>query len=170
MSRRTFSKVSPSVWQSARFRALSEGERLVYLYYITCSHVDSAGCFHLPDLYACADLDLSPEEYEPMREALIAAGLIDYDTATSFVRIARWFKHNPPMNPKHAQGTRIRIEAIPSERLRMDCLAEFEPVEHGIIEKAEETAARKEMDKFKTGQTFGSGALLYTRFMSGAGR
>ena len=170
MARRTFTKVSPSVWQSARFRALSDGERLGYLYLLTCSHVDSAGCFYLPDGYACADLDMQPERYRKLREALMSAGLIDFDPASAFLRITRWFRHNPPMNVKHAQGTRTLIEAIPCERLRADTLEEFEPFEHGVIEKAEETAARKEMEKFKAGQTVGSAALLTTRIMAGAGR
>ena len=42
--------------------------------------------------------------------------------------------------------------------------------ERAWIEKAEETAARKEMEKFKAGQTVGSAALLTTRIMAGAGR
>jgi hypothetical protein len=100
----------------------------------------------------------------------MSAGLIDFDPASAFLRITRWFRHNPPMNVKHAQGTRALIEAIPSERLRADTLEEFEPFELGVIEKAEETAAKKEMEKFKSDQTVGSAALLTTRIMAGARR
>ena len=54
---REFTKVSPALWNSARFKGLSDdSSRLLYVYYLTCSHQNAAGCYHLPDGYACTDL------------------------------------------------------------------------------------------------------------------
>lgn len=165
---RTFTKVSPSVWQSPRFRALSTEHRLVYVYFLTCGHINSAGCFYLPDGYAVTDLGIALEAYIEARASLIDSGLIDYDEATHLVRILRWFQHNPPMNQKHAIGIRQLLEKITCERLQNDALAEFEPTEQAVNEKAEAAALKRQMSDFHNGN--GDAArLLKTRFMSGRG-
>ena len=67
---RTFSKISPKLWRSPRFRSLESGdERLLYLYVLTCEHQSSAGCFRLPDAYAASDLGWTEERLSDAREA-----------------------------------------------------------------------------------------------------
>ena len=54
---RDYSKISPALWQSARFNDLpSDDGRYLYLYLLTSSHQTSAGCYQLPDGYSCSDL------------------------------------------------------------------------------------------------------------------
>ena len=115
---RDFSKVSPAVWQSARFNDLpSDDGRYLYLYLLTCQHQTSAGCYRLPDGYACADLRWSPDRLAKARQQLIAADLILFDAECSVVMITRWFKHNPPMNESHLIGIERVIERLPSEMI-----------------------------------------------------
>lgn len=118
MSAREFSKVSPALWRSARIYGLSLPLKAVYAYYLTNTHVTSAGCYALPDLYGCADLNVTETEMAAYRSDLMAAGLVDHDADTSEVLIERWFRHNPPMNPKHYKGTRRLVAEIESDRLR----------------------------------------------------
>jgi hypothetical protein len=56
MSGREFSKVSPSLWRSARFAGLSDKGKIGFVYFCTNAHVTSAGVYVLPDGYACSDL------------------------------------------------------------------------------------------------------------------
>lgn len=118
MSARQFSKVSPALWRSARIYGLSLQLKAIYVYYLSNTHVTSAGCYALPDLYGCADLNVTEAEMASYRSELIAAGLIDHDADTSEVLIERWFRHNPPMNPKHFKGTTRLVSEIESDRLR----------------------------------------------------
>lgn len=141
MSAREFSKVSPAVWRSGRFRRLSgQMSKQVYLYFITNSHVNSAGCYALPDLYACADLDCEAEVYTAARDELLAGELIDHDPNTTEILIERWFRHNPPMNPSHYKGTCRFIGDIESDRLR-------EKAEVALTEAWQAYQARKEEDE-----------------------
>lgn len=141
MSAREFSKVSPAVWRSGRFRRLSgHMSKQVYLYFITNSHVNSAGCYALPDLYACADLDCEAEVYTAARDELLAGELIDHDPDTAEILIERWFRHNPPMNPSHYKGTCRFIADIESDRLR-------EKAEAALTEAWDVYQARKEADE-----------------------
>lgn len=116
---RDFSKISPAVWQSLRFNNLpSDGERLLYLYLLTSSHQTSAGCYQLPDGYACSDLKWQLERYQAARQVLVDADLIRFDPENGVVMITRWFKHNPPMNEKHSIGIERMLKRLPSDKIR----------------------------------------------------
>lgn len=116
---RDFSKVSPLVWRDKRFRSLASSDaKLAMLYFVTCEHQNSAGCYRLPDGYAASDLAWDAPRYEKARGAVIDAGLIIFDPETSELFIADWFETNPAMNPKHAQAVERRISTIDSDVIR----------------------------------------------------
>ncbi|CAI2932442.1 hypothetical protein [Aminobacter niigataensis] len=126
MSKREFSKVSPAVWRSGRFTGLECSiAQILYLYFLTCEHQNSAGCFRLPDGYACSDLGWEPATYTEARERLVRADLVTFDPATEEIYVDRWFRHNAPMNEKHSLGTRRIIEAIESDAVREKVENEF---------------------------------------------
>lgn len=112
---REFSKISPALWHSQRFNTLpSDDGRYLYLYFLTCEHQNSAGCYRISDGYACDDLQWQNERYLKARSQLIAADLIVFDDDCHVVMICRWFKHNPPMNEKHLIGIERVLEKLPS--------------------------------------------------------
>jgi hypothetical protein len=116
---RDFSKVSPQIWDSERFKALADDSaRLAYLYLLSNGHQNSIGCYRLPAAYACADMGWTAPKYQAALAALIAAELIEADDQTREVLIPRLFKHNPPTNAKHAQGAFRLVEKIESSTLR----------------------------------------------------
>lgn len=125
-SSRTFSKVSPAIWRPGRFLVLPTTEaKLLYLYFVTCEHMNSAGSYRLPDGYACADLGWSIEEYRAERQRLVEGGMIAFDANTSEIYVERWFKHNVPATAKHKTGTMRLISAIESDVLREKAEADF---------------------------------------------
>lgn len=141
MSGRDFSKVSPALWRSARFAGLPDKAKIAYVYFITNAHVTSAGCYVLPDGYACADLNWTLADYQQARDECRETGLIDYEGDTVFVE--RWFKHNPPMNASHAIGTMKLIAAIETDRLREKTEAAFTIANDQRIEREAANAAAK---------------------------
>lgn len=127
-SSRQFSKVSPLVWHSRRFRSLDADGQLLFLYFLTCEHQTSAGTFRIPDGYAIADLNWELPRYIETRGRVRSAGLIDFDEDEGFVQVMGWFEFNPPTNEKHHQGTLRLLKSISSERLREASLRAFEGV------------------------------------------
>lgn len=116
---RDYSKVSPSVWQQDGFWQLpTDADRFLFLYLLTNSHQNSAGCYALPDGYAATDLHWTPAQYRAGLGELIKVGLVDFDADRSEIQIVGWFDSNPPMNAKHFTGTKRLIDAINSPRLR----------------------------------------------------
>ena len=115
---REYSKVSPKLWRSKRFRSLaSDDARLLYLFLLTCEHQTSAGCFRLPDAYAAADLGWDADRLEGARAPLIP-DMIAHDAETEECFVRRWFRHNPPTNQKHLKGVQRIISELDSDHVR----------------------------------------------------
>src|SRR5439155_19806923 len=96
-----------------------------------CQHQNSAGCYHLPEGYAVADLGWSLEEYRAERKALQAVEMIAYDEDTEEVFIRCWYLVCPPQNEKHAAGIISRIAEIESDAIREILEVEFTEANKG---------------------------------------
>lgn len=120
---RDFSKVSPSVWRSKKFRKLAEDvSKLVYLYLLTCPHGNSAGCFDLDPAYACTDLGIDEKAYRKAINSLCKVSLIEFDDDENTVFLVNWATFNEPTNPKHAMGLLAKLDSASSPRLKQRAL------------------------------------------------
>lgn len=118
---RDYSKVSPTVWRSKKFRSLPDVlSRHVYLYLLTCPHANSAGCFDLHPMYACADLGITEKQYGDCLANLVTVGLVAWDDAENTVLIENWIEYNAPANPKHAMGMLAQLDQAASAALKFD--------------------------------------------------
>lgn len=145
---RDFSKVSPSVWRSKKFRSLRTMEaRYFYLYLLTCPHANSAGCFDIHPLYACADMGLSDIQFRDCIDSLCEAHLIEWDEAENTVLIGNWIEFNAPANPKHALGILSQLQQASSETLRLKA---FQDLSAEIITRKfnREASIRSAMELF----------------------
>lgn len=166
---RDFSKISPAVWQSPRFNNLpSDGERLLYLYLLTSSHQTSAGCYQLPDGYACADLKWELERYRTARQVLVDSELILFDQENGVVMITRWFKHNPPMNEKHFIGIERMLKRLPSDFIREAAHLALNEARQSIESERASRSPRKQnaVDDAPNAQNEGIPGRLHTRFIN----
>lgn len=154
---REFSKISPKVWRSQRFRSLeSDDPRYLLIYLMTCQHQSSAGCFRMPDAYGAADLDWTVERVRKARAALVQSDLIAFDAGTDEYFICGWFMHNKPMNASHQKAIVNRISDLESDLLRE--VAEGEFGEAALPSTREPVPA------------YGSSRLTETAFMSSGRR
>jgi len=123
---RQYSKISPTIWRSKKFRKLnSDDARLVYFYLITCPHSNSAGCYDLPYVYGSADLGWNVERFKTAIDSLSKVELIAFDEDENTVLIVNWAKFNPPTNAKHALGLINELESASSDDLKSVCAQEF---------------------------------------------
>ncbi len=170
---REFTKVSPTVWQSARFRGLpSDDKRFLLLYFLTCPHNNSAGCFRLPDGYALHDLGWSQDRYDKARRSLLDAEMVDHDSVNEVVLIERWFQHNAPMNKSHRKGILSQLKKVPSDRLQEKAYAALEAAETGTGERKTDrrTQSPEKPDAHPEPSAGVTDAHLKTSYMTGARR
>jgi hypothetical protein len=143
---REFSKVSPTVWRSKKFRSLPDMEtRHVYLYLLTCPHANSAGCFDIHPLYAAADTGMTEERFAYCIETLSKAGLVEWDAAENTVLIGNWIEFNGPQNPKHALGILSQLAQASSDTLKAKAFQElYEEISRKKFDR--EASIRKAME------------------------
>ena len=170
---RHFNKVSPTLWQSRRFQGLpSDDGRLLFLYFLTCPHNNSAGCFFLPDGYACHDLGWEKDCYEEALQSLIDAEMVDHDAENQVVLIEQWFRHNPSMNKSHYRGIIGQLERVPSDRLCEKAAGALEAAENSTVVRKRDGGTQPP-DKLDTRPEPSAGvtaAHLNTAYMTGQRR
>lgn len=105
-----------SVWGSVRFRSLPDDScKLGYLFLHTNTHGNSIGAYRMPVEYLMADMQKDWDEATRIIDAIVSAGLAEYDHSESAVRILNWFPHNPINSPKHLAGAITRFFDIPKK-------------------------------------------------------
>lgn len=125
---REFSKVSPKVWRSNRFRALpSDDARYLLLFVLTSPHQTSAGCFKMPDAYGSADMNWTVERFLAARLELVQANLLAFDEATDEYYLPGWLSFNKPMNASHQKAIVRLVADIESDVVREIAEAELMP-------------------------------------------
>jgi hypothetical protein len=123
--------IGAAIWRSRRFLALDSDGRVLLHYFLSGPHSTSAGCFRLPVAYGVADLRWTEPQYRAAFEALVDAGLIEFDSDTDEIYVMGWFAHCPPTNIKHALGIKSLIERIESDAVRERAEADFAATEWG---------------------------------------
>ena len=116
--------VRRSIWRSKRFLSLpDDATRYLYLYFLTCPHQTSSGCFRLNEAYALADLamtgsDWTPAKFMTAKAAIVGSGLILADEETDEILITRWWQDNGPNNESWFTGAEKQCDAIESAELK----------------------------------------------------
>jgi hypothetical protein len=110
---RQFGRIETAIWQTPKFRALSERGQRLYLYLIACPHGNAIGCFRLPYGYAEEDLAWPRETLLETLSELLANGLATYNERLSIVRLAGWFGHNVIENRNVGRGAVKTLGLLP---------------------------------------------------------
>lgn len=144
-----YCRVSSVLWTEPKFIALSDADRVVYIYLATCEHQTSVGCARVPRMYAAADLRRATTEFAESVERLQAATLIVGDPETEEFFVCNWFETNGPTNPRHLAGLLKRIDEIRSPRVRERAREAFRSRDWEFSSKPEAREPRKSAEPRK---------------------
>ena len=96
---RDYGKVYTAFWTSDDVQAMTEDERTLALYLLTCPHGNMLGCFRLPNAYASEDLKWAIERISEGFAGLASKGYLDRCERSSWLVIKRYLKWNQFENP-----------------------------------------------------------------------
>ena len=122
---RDYGKIKTSLWRSKKFGSVSDSARLLYLYYHTCSHVNSVGCFEMIDQYGAYDLGWDVPKYAECRKELEEIGLVCFDSEENILRIVKFLEMDPFTNGKHASGSIAVAMKLPDCREKYNLFKEM---------------------------------------------
>lgn len=120
---REYAKIESKFWIWAARHRLTDDAKLLALYFLSNTHSNSIGVYHLPLAYIVADLGWLPERIretvselseKPFRNGLPNPFIL-YCKSTSYVYITDYLVHNPPANNNIAKNMAGAISQIPAE-------------------------------------------------------
>jgi len=108
-----YRKIDPRIWNDAKFRALSDKGKLVFLFLLTHPHLTSLGAMR--GTLAGLSEELGWPE-KAFREAFMEAfrkGLIKADFEASFIAFPNFLKYNKPENPNVVKHYINALDVLP---------------------------------------------------------
>jgi hypothetical protein len=110
---RDYGKIYTRFWTQPDIRALSNHGKLVAAYLLTCPHTTMIGCFRLPLMYVCADLDWQQDAVQKAIVELHKADWLRHDAAHEWVNITNFLKYNPIENPNQGKAALKLVKDVP---------------------------------------------------------
>jgi len=115
-----YSALDHRFWTSPTVRALTDDEKLVFAYLLTCPHSNMLGLYRMPIPYLAHDLGW------PLAKAKKALGrlseessesLIQYDANAELVYIPNYLKYNTLASGNRERGAMARLKELPDTPL-----------------------------------------------------
>lgn len=110
---RNFTMVSPTIWQSRRFKRLSHDAKLLMFYLMTGPHAVSIGCYRLPAGYALTDLGWDMPTYRAAMDELKCHEMIEEDEVFDLIWIDKWEKFMTHTNINHRKASEKIFDRLP---------------------------------------------------------
>jgi hypothetical protein len=120
---RDYGKVYTAFWTSEDVLAMSEDERTLALYLLTCPHGNMLGCFRLPNAYASDDLKWDMERVSKGFSGLVAKGYIYRCERSFWLVIKRYLKWNQFENPNVGKAAGKLFDTLGAPTTVKACLA-----------------------------------------------
>lgn len=114
---RDWGRVHTILWVQMLMQQLSDAARLLALYLLSGPHTNMVGCFRLPMMYVAADLGWPTEKATAAMNELARAGWLTYDTASCWVVVTEFLKHNAIENPNQGKAASKLADAVPQNSL-----------------------------------------------------
>ena len=118
-----YSKIDTMFWKDLKNKTLTDDEKLMFLYILTCPHKNMLGLFELPIAYIEADLgwnshnDRVSDRVCNTLFSLCNKGYVLYDNEMQIILIKNYLKYNPLESSKQMIGAAKLLPEIPITKL-----------------------------------------------------
>lgn len=132
---RRYQTVSVSIWDDPDFRAMANGHedaRQLFLYLLTCKHLNLLGMFVIPKAYAMHDLNWTMRRTEAAFNDPVLAKMIQRDPETDVVLLLKRFKHSPLDTENKVKGAVQALNEVPATHLDVKLIEIIEKLGKGI--------------------------------------
>ena len=139
-----YRKVDPRMWGDAKFRALSDDARMVFMYLLTAPEVTALPGFVVIGRAGLAEGIGWDEDLERLSRAfaeLSAAGMAKADWRARLVILPNAPRYNEPESPNAIRSWRSHFDALPESPLRNEMLGLLRAFTEGLRPNLRETFA-----------------------------
>ena len=111
-----YRKIYPKIWKDEKFAQLTDSEKIVYFYCITCQ-ANRIGLFNFSPALAAEDLRLDLGTFLKRFDNVCQTFQWGYDSVSRVLYIPTWWKYNQPENKNVIIGNLKDLEALPKTHL-----------------------------------------------------
>lgn len=114
---RKYRKIDPRIWADERFAKLSNEEKLIALYCLTCQQCNRIGFFRFSLAAAADDLNTSTHTFGIRFRKVCDTLNWQFDDGAKVLYFPTWWKYNAPDNEKHMAGCLEDLHDLPATPL-----------------------------------------------------
>ena len=127
-----YRKIDPRIWNDAKFRALSDGGKLVFFMLLTHPNMTSLGGMRATIPGLAEELGWKVEAFrEAFREAL-QKGMAEHDPKACMVALPKFLKYNPPESPNVVKAWVGSLDLLPECELKIRVVARAKDFAKGM--------------------------------------
>ena len=107
-----FRKIDPKIWNDAKFTALSNDAKLLFIYLLTSPMMTVLGAVPMRSPAVAAELGFDSKRYAIRYKELYDMGIVEYDDRGLFW-VKNFLKYNAPDNPKVVISWSGAVDLLP---------------------------------------------------------
>jgi hypothetical protein len=129
-----YRKVDPRIWNDAKFSAVSDDAKLLFLYVMTHPHSTALGAFRATIPGLSAELNWPVARGREAFGQLTAARMIEHDEQAGFIGLPNFLKYNRPESPNVVRSWSEGFHLIPECGLKDRLAARMKAFAEGLGE------------------------------------
>jgi len=117
-----YRKIDPRIWNDEKFRTMSPGGKLVFMFFLTHPNLTALGAMRgtIPGL--AAELGWRGKDFKQAFEEVFVKGMVRHDPEAACFLIPNFLKYNRPESPNVVKAWSASLDLIPECGLKVELI------------------------------------------------
>jgi hypothetical protein len=146
-----FRKVDCRIWNDARFNALSERGKLVFLFLLTHPGMTMVGAMRATEAGLAAELGIPIEGFAEAFREVLSKGIAKHDPKASFLWLPNFTKYNRPESPNVVKAWPDAFDLVPECGLKYQLFEKLKAFSGGLSKGFQEAFVEAFTEDFAKG-------------------
>lgn len=129
-----YRKISTSIWNDAKFRALSDSAKLVFFMLLTHPNMTALGAMRATVAGLAEELGWTAEAFREAFQEAISKGMAEHDPKACFVALPNFLKYNGPESPNVVKAWVGALDLLPECSLKSLVIQRSKAFAEGLSE------------------------------------
>lgn len=129
-----YRKIDPRIWNDEKFRSLSDGGKLAFLFLLTHPHMTSLGAMRATMGGLAEELGWEANAFRKAFQEAFAKGMAEHDSEARMVALPNFIRYNPPESPNVIKAWLGALDLLPECSLKTRVVARAKAFAEGFGE------------------------------------
>jgi hypothetical protein len=129
-----YRKIEARIWNDAKFAALSDRGKLVFLFLLTHPNLTMLGAMRATIPGLAAELGMDAKAFRQAFGEAFAKGMVKHDEAAAFMWLPNFLRYNKPESPNVVKAWPHALELVPECALKHELNQQLKAFAEGMTE------------------------------------